>query len=80
MIDLERGELYPGAAALDRLLEWTAPARADLGLEVTLPALNGAQRQRRMSKAGMTPADVYATMVGETRDTYAPVEVTECGR
>jgi carboxylate-amine ligase len=75
LIDLERGELYPGAAALDRLLEWTAPVRAELGLEVSLPALNGAQRQRRMSGSGMTMADIYATMVGETRDTYAPVVV-----
>jgi carboxylate-amine ligase len=80
LIDLERAELYPGAAALDRLLEWCAPVRAELGLEVALPALNGAQRQRRLSEAGMTPAEVYAAMVAETRDTYAPVEVTRCGR
>jgi carboxylate-amine ligase len=80
LIDLERDELYPGAEALHRLLEWTAPARAELGLDVTLPALNGAQRQRRMSQAGMSPAEVYAAMVAETRETYAPVEVTECGR
>jgi carboxylate-amine ligase len=80
LIDLERDELYPGAAALDRLLEWTAPVRAELGLDVTLPGLNGAQRQRRMSQAGMSPAEVYAAMVAETRETYAPVEVTECGR
>ncbi len=80
LIDLDRLELYPGASALDRLLEWTAPARAELGLEVTLPALNGAQRQRQMSHAGMSPAEVYGAMVAETRETYAPVEVTECGR
>ena len=76
LIDLERGALYPGASALDRLLEWTAPARAALGLEVALPALNGAQRQRRMSESGMSTGEVYGAMVGDTRDTYAPVEVT----
>jgi carboxylate-amine ligase len=80
LIDLSRGTLYPGAAALERLLEWCAPARAELGLEVALPALNGAQRQRQMSEAGMSPAEVYAATVAETRETYAPVEVTRCGR
>jgi carboxylate-amine ligase len=79
LIDLDTGELYPGAEALERLLTWCAPARAELGLEVTLPALNGAQRQRRMSDSGMTLADIFTTMVGETRDTYAgTVEVTRC--
>jgi carboxylate-amine ligase len=79
LIDLDTGELYPGSEALERLLTWCAPARAELGLEVTLPALNGAQRQRRMSDSGMTLADIFTTMVGETRDTYAgTVEVTRC--
>ena len=52
LLDLERGEPYPAAEALDRLLEWSAPARAELGIEVALPALNGAQRQRRCSNRG----------------------------
>jgi len=47
LIDLERGEEFPAAAAGDRLDAWTAPARAALGTDVALPELNGAQRQRR---------------------------------
>jgi carboxylate-amine ligase len=79
LIDLDTGELYPGSEALERLLNWCAPARAELGLEVALPALNGAQRQRRMSDSGLALTDIFATMVGETRDTYAgAVEVTRC--
>ncbi len=54
MIDLERGEEYPAAAVGDRLIAWTAPARAALGgIEAALPAENGAQRQRRALEAGV---------------------------
>ena len=37
LIDLERREEYPAAAVADRLLAWTAPARAALGIEPALP-------------------------------------------
>ncbi|MFL5865400.1 MAG: YbdK family carboxylate-amine ligase, partial [Solirubrobacteraceae bacterium] len=73
LIDLERRETYPAAGALDRLLEWTAPARAELGLDVNLPALNGAQRQRRMLESGMSLTEVYSTVQAETRETYSGV-------
>ncbi|MFZ0090569.1 MAG: YbdK family carboxylate-amine ligase [Solirubrobacteraceae bacterium] len=73
LLDLERREAYPAAAALDRLLDWTAPCRSELGLEVSLPALNGAQRQRRMLQSGMSLAEVYAAVQSETRDTYSGV-------
>jgi carboxylate-amine ligase len=82
LIDLDRREVYPAAEALERLLSWTAPVREELGLEVELPALNGAQRQLRMHDSGMSLGEVYAATVAETRETYAPstVEVTRCGR
>jgi carboxylate-amine ligase len=73
LLDLERREPYPAAAALDRLLEWTAPVRAELGLEVSLPAANGAQRQRQMLESGMSLAEVYAAGQAETRETYSGV-------
>ena len=73
LIDLERLETYPAAGALDRLLEWTAPVRAELGLEVSLPSHNGAQRQRRMLKSGMSLAEAYAATQAETRETYSGV-------
>jgi carboxylate-amine ligase len=71
LIDLERRELYPGVEALERLLGWCAPARAELGIEVVLPPLNGAQRQRRLTEAGMSLPEVYSASVAETRETYA---------
>jgi carboxylate-amine ligase len=82
LIDLARGETYPGAEALERLLSWTAPMREELGLDIELPALNGALRQMRMHESGMSLGEVYAATVAETRESYAPstVEVTRCGR
>jgi len=71
MIDLECGETYPAAEVIDRLLAWTAPMRSELSLDVTLPELNGAQRQRRLIDSGAPIEEVYAAVVRETRDTYA---------
>ena len=71
LIDFAREAEYPAAEALDRLLEWTAPVRGELGIEVSLPELNGAQRQRRMIDAGAGMGEVYAAAVRETRETYA---------
>jgi glutamate---cysteine ligase / carboxylate-amine ligase len=73
LIDLERRETYPASGALDRLLEWTAPVRAELAIDVSLPALNGAQRQRRMLESGMSLTEVYSAVQAETRETYSGV-------
>jgi carboxylate-amine ligase len=71
LIDLSSGELYPAAAAGERLLAWTAPIREELGIEVALPALNGAQRQRRMIEEGLGPHEIYARVQADTRSTYS---------
>ncbi len=73
LLDLERGEPFPAAETADRLLDWTAPVRGELGIDVSLPEQNGAQRQRRMIESGMPLEAVYAAMVTHTRETYAPV-------
>jgi carboxylate-amine ligase len=82
LIDLERAETYPAREAADRLLEWTAPARAELEIEIAFPSLNGAQRQRRMIEKGMSPVEVYRAMVAQARETYpaGEVEVTSSKR
>jgi carboxylate-amine ligase len=72
LVDIERVEEYPAAAAAERLLAWTAPVRAELGIEPPLPELNGAQRQRRMLEAGANLEEVFAATVADTRETYAP--------
>ena len=71
MIDLERGEEFPSAAIIDRLLAWTAPARAGLGLDPELPSENGAQRQRRALVEGASIEEAFAAEVEETWRTYA---------
>jgi carboxylate-amine ligase len=71
LLDLDLRRPYRGAEALERLLGWTAPVRGELGLEVSLPALNGAQRQRRMLDSGMTLPEIYAATVTQTRETYS---------
>jgi carboxylate-amine ligase len=73
LLDLDSLEPYPAASALDRLLEWTAPMRSELGIEVALPSLNGSQRQRRMLETGMSLGEIYETVQAETRETYSGV-------
>ncbi len=70
-IDLDRQETYPAAETLDRLLAWTAPVRAALGIEVSLPQLNGTQRQRQMLESGASLSEVYGATIAATRETYA---------
>ncbi len=76
MIHLGRLEEYPAAAVADRLLAWTAPARAELGLDPAVNAENAAQRQRRALAEGATIEDAFATEVAATGRTYAMQEVT----
>jgi carboxylate-amine ligase len=76
LLDLETLEPYPAAGALDRLLTWTAPVRAEHGIEVALPAQNGAQRQRQMLAGGMSLPEIYETVGSETQATYSGVMET----
>lgn len=71
LIDLERGVEYPARDAIERLALWTAPVRAELGIEAAFAERNGAQRQRQMIEAGATREEVFAASVEETRQTYA---------
>ena len=75
LIDLDRAEEYPAAAALDRLLAWTAPARGVLGIDPGLPEQNGAQRQKQALAEGASMEDIYAAEVALTQRTYAAEEV-----
>jgi carboxylate-amine ligase len=73
MIDFESGEEYPSTEIVERLLAWSAPARAAFGLELDPPAHapNGAQRQRAMIEAGATMREAFESCVRDTRATYA---------
>ncbi|HEU4944572.1 MAG TPA: glutamate-cysteine ligase family protein, partial [Solirubrobacterales bacterium] len=70
LIDFRRGVEVEAKEVLEGLLAWTAPARAQLGIEVQLPERNGAQRAREALDAGIAIEDVYRDAVAETRRTY----------
>jgi carboxylate-amine ligase len=75
LIDLECAEEYPAREAIERLLAWTAPMRAELSIDPSFPERNGAQRQRQMIDAGATLEEAFAASVIETTESY-PEEVT----
>jgi glutamate---cysteine ligase / carboxylate-amine ligase len=79
LIDLDTAQEFPAAAALDRLLAWTAPVRAQLGVEPAFPEQNGSRRQRAMTDAGATLYEAYDAIVEDTRRTYAPSTEVEAG-
>ena len=58
---------------MEALLDWTAPMRAELGIDA--PRIgerpNGAQRQIAARAAGADLREVYASTVRETAETYA---------
>ncbi len=80
LIDLERGSCLPARAAVDQLLEWTTPIRAELAIEPQFPQQNGAERQAEELANGLSIKDVYASTVAQTRQMLgadAPKSSTE---
>ena len=71
LIDMESFEEYPAREAIERLAGWSAPVREELGIELSFPERNGAQRQRAMIEAGAGREEVFAASVAETRQTYS---------
>ncbi|MGK2936895.1 MAG: carboxylate-amine ligase [Solirubrobacteraceae bacterium] len=73
MLDLDTGTTYPAAHIVPRLAAWTAPVRAELGVDLVNPAErggNGAQRQWREQAAGADLRAVYAGTVQQTARSY----------
>jgi carboxylate-amine ligase len=67
-IDLSTGAVLPARAAVERLMTWA-------GVDVALPELNGAQRQRRLVDSGVPIMEIYGQLVEETRASYSASEV-----
>jgi glutamate---cysteine ligase / carboxylate-amine ligase len=74
MIDFRRGVAVETRQMLESILEWSEPARSQLGIEVDLPASNGAQRAREAFDAGASIEEIYGAAIDETRRTYAETE------
>ena len=66
LIDLERGDVLPARARLERLFEWVAPVAAEIGAApyLVLPEQNAAERQYARLEEGATVREVYAEQVG----------------
>lgn len=70
LIDFEARAEYAAAEVTDRLLDWTAPVRAELGIEPQFGERNVAQTLRAQLEAGEDLKDVFAATVEETQASY----------
>ena len=66
LIDLERGDVLPARARLERLLEWTAPVAEEIGAApyLAIPERNAAERQIARFAEGATLEQIYSEQVG----------------
>jgi carboxylate-amine ligase len=76
MIDFARRSEVPARAAVERVVEWTAPARKALGIDIAIPDANGAQRAYRALAGGASIEEIYRESVAETQRTYVPEGVS----
>jgi carboxylate-amine ligase len=70
LIDFRVGAEVETRAYLDRLLEWTAPARGALGIDIDLPAVGGSERFRAAVESSGSLEDAYRAAVVETARSY----------
>jgi carboxylate-amine ligase len=68
LIDLERGDVLPARARVERLLEWVRPVADEIGATpwLRLPERNAAERQIARRAEGASFEDVYAEQVAAT--------------
>jgi glutamate---cysteine ligase / carboxylate-amine ligase len=74
MIDLDTGDQFAAASLPERLHEWTAPARAQLGIDIAIPTETGAQRQRRALSSGASLEEIFRAEVQLTQSTYSAMQ------
>jgi carboxylate-amine ligase len=72
MIDFRDRRVVPTRQVLEGIVDWTAPARETLGVEIELAEQNGAQRAYARLAEGAPIEEIYRHSVEETRRTYAP--------
>ena len=66
LIDLERGDVVPARARLERLLEWVTPVAEEIGAApyLAIPERNAAERQIARFEEGVPLEQIYAEQVG----------------
>ncbi|MGL6279520.1 MAG: carboxylate-amine ligase [Gaiella sp.] len=65
LIDLERGEVLPARARLERLVDWVLPVAEEIGAAglLRIPEQNAAERQIARFEAGAGLAEIYGDLV-----------------
>jgi len=65
LIDLERGDVIPARARVERLLDWVSPVADEIGAAplLTVPERNAAERQIARFEEGATLAEIYGDLV-----------------
>jgi glutamate---cysteine ligase / carboxylate-amine ligase len=68
LIDLERGDVVPARARLERLVEWVLPVADEIGATpwLRIPEQNAAERQIARRAEGASLEQIYAEQVGAT--------------
>ena len=67
-LDLERGDVVPARARVERLVEWVLPVAEEIGAApwLRLPERNAAERQIARRAEGADFAEIYAEQVRAT--------------
>lgn len=71
MIDFRAGRALPTLELAQRMFAWSEPARRQLGIDVSLPRLNGAESFRRLVAEHGSLAQAYRVNVETTQAAYA---------
>ncbi len=68
LIDLDRGDVLPARARIERLLEWVLPAAEEIGAApyLAVPERTAADRQIARAEEGASLAEIYAEQVAAT--------------
>ncbi len=68
LIDLDRGDVVPARARLERLVEWVLPVAEEIGAApwLRIPDENAAERQIARRAEGASFEEIYAEQVGLT--------------
>ena len=64
LIDLQRGDVLPARARLERLLEWVGPVAEEIGAApyLALPERNAAERQIARNEEGLSLREIYGEL------------------
>ena len=68
LIDLDRGDVVPACARIERLIEWVQPVAEEIGAAsyLAVPERNAAERQIARAEDGATLAEIYAEQIAAT--------------